>query len=153
MKKLFYSFISLSLLFVISCATNNAKETIQPAQTTTPKVNNSYSKEANSQLSKSAINDLKKIKKLYDELMRFKGTSNFISYGFDINGEYYYWINEVRNLRENNKNDSQFMQRCGFVIGDLEMLGMTYASDKGKESDYTSYMRESLEKAFNENLD
>ena len=96
------------LLFIIGCATNNVKETVQPTQTTTPKVINSYSKESNSQLSKSAINDLKQIKKLYDELMGFKGTSNFISYGFDINEKYYYWINEVRNMRDNNKNESQF---------------------------------------------
>ena len=114
--------------------------------------NSQTKKEDVKQLSKNGIEHLRQIQSLYNELMAFKGKSDFIAKGFGRGGEYNNWLNEVTKLKNKKTEDMEMMRHCGFVTGDLEMLGMEYISIKGKESDYTSFTREAFEQAFNDNL-
>lgn len=88
---------------------------------------------------KLAVKTLKtKVGKLFNSLMSFKNTRDFREYGFGGGGKYYYWLRDVQSLKTAQGADL-FLSECGFVIGDLEMLGIEYATSGGKETDYSRY--------------
>jgi hypothetical protein len=74
-------------------------------------------------------------KTLYSELLEFKDKSNFKKYGFGQGGSYHIWLTKVKNLKENS--DSKLLLQKGVVAGELEQLGLAYASSKGKETEVT----------------
>jgi hypothetical protein len=74
-------------------------------------------------------------KTLYSELMEFKDKSDFKKNGFGQGGQYHKWLTKVKDLKENT--DSKLLLQKGVVAGDLEQLGLAYASSKGKETEVT----------------
>ena len=88
---------------------------------------------------KLAVKILKsKVSKLFNSLISFKNTSDFRKYGFGVGGKYNYWLREVQSLKSAEGADS-FLSECGFVIGELESLGLEYATSGGKETEYCRY--------------
>lgn len=91
------------------------------------------------QADKLAVKILKsKVSKLFNSLMSFKNTGDFREYGFGVGGKYNYWLREVQSLKSAEGADS-FLSECGFVIGELESLGLEYSTSGGKETDYSRY--------------
>ena len=74
-------------------------------------------------------------KTLYSELLEFKDKSDFKKYGFGQGGQYHKWLTKVKDLKENP--DSKLLLQKGVVAGELEQLGLAYASSKGKETEVT----------------
>ena len=72
---------------------------------------------------------------LYNELLAFKDKSDFKNYGFGQGGTYHEWLTKVKGLKENP--DSKLLLQKGVVAGELEQLGLAYASSKGKETEVT----------------
>jgi hypothetical protein len=88
---------------------------------------------------KLAVKILKsKVSKLFNSLMSFKNTGHFREYGFGVGGKYNYWLREVQSLKSAEGADS-FLSECGFFIGELESLGLEYATSGGKETEYSRY--------------
>jgi hypothetical protein len=88
------------------------------------------------------INDSEKIEKtftkfknLYDELSGFKKDADFIKFGFGKGGKYKKWLEKIKEFKQNP--DSKLLLKKGVLIGELENLGMTYVSSKGKETEVT----------------
>jgi len=80
------------------------------------------------------------LKKLYYELMEFKGDAEFHRVGFGTCCKYKKWQLKVEALR-NNKTLKMIDK---IAVGDLLMLGLEYMRTKGKENDYTKFARESI---------
>lgn len=96
-------------------------------------------KVAQEKADKLAVKILKsKVSKLFNSLMSFKNTGDFREYGFGVGGKYNYWLREVQSLKSAEGADS-FLSECGFVIGELESLGLEYATSGGKETEYSRY--------------
>lgn len=74
-------------------------------------------------------------KTLYSELLEFKDKSDFKKYGYGQGGQYHKWLTKVKDLKENP--DSKLLLQKGVVAGELEQLGLAYASSKGKETEVT----------------
>jgi hypothetical protein len=75
-------------------------------------------------------------KVLYQELLGFKDEQNFKSYGFGQEIEKYdEWLVKVKELEENP--DSKLLVQKDVVAGELEQLGLAYASSKGIETEVT----------------
>jgi len=82
------------------------------------------------------INEVfEKFKGLYNELNEFKNTANFKKYGFGEGGKNKTWLEKVRELKNNP--DSKLLIKKGILIGELEQLGMAYATSNGKETEVT----------------
>lgn len=78
------------------------------------------------------------VQRLFNSLMSFKNTREFKEYGFDVGSKYDYWLVEVGRLKSSEA-ANLFLSNCGFVVGDLEMLGLEYVSSKGRETEYSRY--------------
>lgn len=87
-----------------------------------------------------------KFKDLYNELLEIKGKSDFKKYGFGLGGPYNKWLQEVQNF-ENNP-DSDLLLKKGVLIGELEQLGLTYASSKGQETEVTKSFNKIFSRAI-----
>jgi hypothetical protein len=87
-----------------------------------------------------------KFEKLYKELVAFKNSSEFIQYGFSKGGNYYTWLEEVREFKNNP--DSKLLLKKGVLIGELELLGMAYVSSNGKETEVTKTFNEIFKNAI-----
>jgi hypothetical protein len=74
-------------------------------------------------------------KTLYSELLNFKDKSDFKTYGFGQGGPYHEWLTKVQNLKENP--DAKLLLQKDVVAGELEQLGLAYASSKGMETEVT----------------
>lgn len=74
-------------------------------------------------------------KTLYIELLDFKDKSDFKTYGFGQGGPYHGWLIKVKDLKENP--DAKLLLQKDVVAGELEQLGLAYASSKGKETEVT----------------
>lgn len=85
-------------------------------------------------------------KSLYGELLEFKGNNKFKQYGFAIGGPYNHWLKKVQNLK-NNPNSKLLIKR-GFVVGELETLGLAYVSSKGRETDITIFFNKIFSEAI-----
>src|SRR3546814_7559 len=87
-------------------------------------------------------------KSLYNELLQFKNSPDFIRYGFGEGGPYHKWLKEVQTLKNNP--DSKLLLKKGFAIGELEQLGMEYASSKGQETDVTKIFNDIFSRAISQ---
>jgi hypothetical protein len=74
-------------------------------------------------------------KSLYGELSKFKNDAEFKKLGFGKGGKYSQWLEKVREFKQNT--DSKLLLKKGLLIGELEQLGMAYASSNGKETEVT----------------
>jgi len=98
----------------------------------------------------SSSNDsiqLAKFKSLYDELLSFKDTQEFIEKGFGTASRYNKWYETVKSFSEDK--ESNILASHGFVAGDLLMLGLEYVKSKGKETEYSKTIRAQFDEAFN----
>lgn len=83
-------------------------------------------------------------KSLYDELLSFKGKSDFKKFGFGKGGKYNKWLSNVEDLKNNP--DSKLLLQKGVLAGELELLGFAYVGSKGKETEVSK----SFNKVFSE---
>jgi len=81
--------------------------------------------------------------KLYYSLLEFKGTTEFKEKGFSKNSKYHYWLVEIEKL-DTNENSAIILSECGFVIGDIKMLGSEYVSSGGKETEYSQWAKDMI---------
>jgi hypothetical protein len=90
------------------------------------------------------LTDLKEeVRRLYSSLLSFKDDQYFHTYGFGIGYKYNQWLNDVEKLEDQSRqNDIYFPE---FSVGDLKGLGLEYLKTKGRESDYTRWVRRRLE--------
>lgn len=103
----------------------------------------------NYQETKATENDeaLKKakdeIRELFTELLTFKNDNDFHTNGFGQGSKYNSWLTNVQNMK--NDKTQKLLIRLGFVPGDLEMLGFEYLKSKGQETDYSLWMKKTIE--------
>ena len=83
---------------------------------------------------------------LYQELLTFKDTQDFKTYGFSVEGSNSNWLYEVEKLKRNP--DSKLFLKKGIVPEDLEKLGLAYALSEGQETETTRMFNELFEKAI-----
>ena len=74
-------------------------------------------------------------KTLYNELLDFKDKSDFKTNGFGKGGPYHKWLTKVENLK--NDPNSKLLLQKDVVAGELEQLGLAYASSRGEETEVT----------------
>jgi hypothetical protein len=90
---------------------------------------------------------ISKTRQLYQELMAFKNDNEFHRVGFGRCCKYYNWMQKVEKLREDP--NAKLLLQKGVVVGDLLMLGLEYAKNGGRETDYTKYMNQQFKEALN----
>lgn len=90
---------------------------------------------------------ISRTRELYLELIEFKDDPKFRQVGFAPNYKYNKWKRKVEILRKNP--DSKLLIKRGVVIGDLLMLGLEYATNGGRETDYTRFINQQFRKALN----
>ena len=78
----------------------------------------------------------RELQSMHTELQSFRKTKDFKLYGFGRGGAYYPWLERIGKMKNDPRN------RCclthnNCVAGELEMLGMEYASEEGRDTDYT----------------
>lgn len=83
-----------------------------------------------------------KVRVLFNSLMEFKGKSDFHNYGFGVGYKYNKWLRDVQELK--NTPEANLLLKYGFVVGDLEMLGLEYLESKGQETEYTRWSRKTI---------
>ncbi|KAF5434820.1 hypothetical protein C5S36_04315 [Candidatus Methanophagaceae archaeon] len=83
-------------------------------------------------------------KTLYNELLGFKDKSDFKTYGFGKGGPYHEWLTKVETLKSNP--DAKLLLQKDVIAGELEQLGLAYASSRGEETEVTK----SFNKIFSE---
>lgn len=76
-----------------------------------------------------------RFKELYAELLDMKDEASFRQYGFGAGGPHASWLESVRAFDKDA--DSKLLIEKGFVLGELESLGMEYVASKGKETSLT----------------
>lgn len=126
--------LTLSLSGLLFACQNNKKETIEMETVKVEKVDNTEKIEI----------IFGEFKSLYSELLAFKDNADFKNYGFGQGGPYYEWLTKVKDLKEHP--DSKLLLKKGIVAGELEQLGLAYASSAGKETEVTK----SFNKFFSE---
>ena len=87
-------------------------------------------------------------KTLYTTLLNFKDNTDFKKYGFAIDSPYNIWLKKVQRLKRNS--NSKTLIKKGFVIGELETLGLEYANSKGKETETTKFFNDIFSKAISD---
>ena len=117
----------------------------------TPK-NSKIQFEENNKETKATENDeaLKKAKDeiriLFTELLTFKDNNDFHTKGFGQGSKYNSWIKKVQNMK--NEKTQKLLIGLGFVPGDLEMLGFEYIKSKGQETDYSLWIKKTIEEGL-----
>ena len=86
-------------------------------------------------------------KSLYNDLLKFKDKPDFKTYGFGQGGPYNSWLKEVEALK--NHPDSKLLLKKGVVAGELEQLGLAYATSKGAETEVTKTFNKLFLEAIN----
>ena len=122
--------LSLIFLITISCGTNQRSE----------KKMEPLSENERLELVLSEFNTL------YQELLTFKDTQDFKTYGFGSEGSNSVWLDKVENLKNNP--DSKLFLKKGIVPEDLEKLGLAYAVSEGQETEVTKMFNELFKKAL-----
>lgn len=90
-----------------------------------------------------AINETKeKVRVLYNDLFSFKDKSDFHYHGFEMDYKYNKWLTDVQELK--NAPEAKLLLQYGFVVGDLEMLGLEYVNSKGKETEYSRWAKKTI---------
>jgi hypothetical protein len=132
MKKILL--LTMVLIGIFFSCQESKKETKEPETVKIEKIDNTEKIE----------NIFKEFKTLYAELVEFKSKSDFKTYGFGQGGPYSKWLTDVQDLKKNP--DSKLLYQKGVVAGELEQLGLAYASSKGQEIEVTK----SLNKFFSD---
>lgn len=83
-----------------------------------------------------------KVRVLYNSLMAFKDKNDFHYYGFGVGYKYNKWLKDVQDLK--NTPEANLLLGHGFVVGDLEMLGLEYMGSKGQETEYSRWSRKTI---------
>ena len=84
---------------------------------------------------------------LYQELLTFKETPDFKTYGFGSEGSNSTWLYDVEKLKS--KPDSKLLlKEKGIVPEDLEKLGLAYALSEGQETEVTKMFNKLFQKAL-----
>lgn len=123
------TFTMLIVLNMISSCQNNSSQ---------PK--NTHNEQ---EIENSKIEDMKSyLKDLLDKLLSFKDTPEFKEYGFGQVGPYYDWLYDIQQLKEHP--DAKLLLKRRIVVGELEQLGLAYASSGGKETDVTTQLKKLL---------
>lgn len=86
-------------------------------------------------------------KELFESLMTFKDKSDFHVYGFGGKYKYNKWLKKVEQLKSMPNPD--FLLKYGFSIGDIEMLGLEYMKSEGKETEFSLWAKERINKGLN----
>jgi hypothetical protein len=108
---------------------------------------------SNDKETKGVKNDegLKKAKSqiqgLFNELRTFKNDPDFHTNGFRDGYKYNSWLKEVQKMK--NEENNNLLIGLGFVPGDLEMLGSEYLKSKGNETEYSSWIKKTIEDGLN----
>lgn len=89
----------------------------------------------------------KKLKPLYDELMRIKDEGDFKKFGFALRGPYGRWIADVKRLRDET-NEFELMSNWNVSFGDLLLLGLDYVGSKEQETKATKEKNKLFSLAF-----
>lgn len=84
-------------------------------------------------------------KSLYQELKSFKDDNDFKKYGFATGGPYHIWLKKVQSLMKNP--NSKLLIKKGFVVGELETLGLEYVISKGRETEVTIFFNKIFSEA------
>lgn len=87
---------------------------------------------------------------LYNELIYFKDKSDFKTYGFNQSGPYYEWLIKVQSIKDNP--EAKLLPKKYVSIGELELLGLAYASSNGKETELTDNFNKIFSKVFSSKL-
>lgn len=90
----------------------------------------------------------KEFQTLYSELLAFKDKDDFKAYGFGKGGPYNEWLGKVESLKKNP--DAKLLLSKGVVAGELEQLGLAYATSKGQETESTSFFNKTFSDAINQ---
>ena len=83
------------------------------------------------------------IQELFNDLLAFKNNSDFHTNGFRDGYKYNSWLKQVQKMK--NQENDKLLIGLGFVPGDLEMLGFEYIKSKGEETDYSSWIKKTIE--------
>lgn len=78
----------------------------------------------------------RELQSMYTELQSFRKTKDFKFYGFGRGGDYYPWLERIGKMKDDPRNRCCLIHK-NCVAGILEMLGMEYASEEGRDTDYT----------------
>jgi len=116
--------LTLLAVSILSCQ-NNKREVKEKQSIKVEKVDDN----------EGAENIFEEFKTLYSELLDFKDKSDFKTYGFSQGGPYHEWLTKVKDLKKNP--DAKLLLQKDVVAGELELLGLAYASSKGKETEVT----------------
>jgi hypothetical protein len=136
-------FLILAIASLTSCK-NEPKENKKTEIVETKTVENSKTDDT------EKINEVfEKFKGLYNELNEFKNTADFKKYGFGEGGKNRDWLEKIRELKDNP--DSKLLIKKGILIGELEQLGMAYASSNGKETEVTKTFNKIFSDAISPN--
>jgi hypothetical protein len=73
---------------------------------------------------------------MHTELQSFRKTKDFKFYGFGRGGDYYSWLERIGKMKDDPRNRCCLIHK-NCLAGELEMLGMEYASEEGRDTDYT----------------
>ena len=131
--RLLFTLILSGLLF--SCQ-NNKKESQKTENVKVDEFDNNFKTEL----------IFTKFKALHSELLEFKGNEDFKNHGFQHGGPYHEWLKKVRAFKENP--DSKLLLKKGVLVGELEQLGLAYASSKGKETEVTQSLNQIFSNAI-----
>ena len=89
------------------------------------------------------------VKKLYLDLLSFKGKADFHRLGFGEGSPYNKWLKSVESISYKKEFVEAFLQLGGEILpGNLPQLGREYIFSRGKETDYSKFLREKFDKAL-----
>ncbi|WKK74942.1 hypothetical protein QYS49_25290 [Marivirga salinae] len=122
--------LSLILLVLTSCGTNQNSEKKVDSLSETERLEIIF----------------EEFKALHKELQTFKSSADFKTNGFGAGGSNNAWLEKVQELKDNP--DSKLLLKKGIVAGELEQLGLAYASSKGQETEITKTFTKIFEEAI-----
>lgn len=149
-KELFYQIEKTSEFYEKSQYFLSKIDSIEKVMTLHDERINNARKIEEERISKNKVNEdakaLRQVKQqvrvLFNSLIEFKDKSDFHYYGFGVGYKYNKWLMDVQELK--NTQEAKLLLGQGFVVGDLEMLGLEYMGSKGKETEYSSWARKNI---------
>ncbi len=139
-KRWAIAFIIIVVVVVIGIIIDNNSN----SSATSPSYSNSNSNYDND----FKLNELKEeVRVLYNSLLSFKGNSDFHAYGFGKGYKYNKWLTDIESLENTSRQKQLFIPE--FSVGDLKMLGLEYVKIKGRENEYTKWIRKRLDNGLN----
>ena len=87
------------------------------------------------------------VKKLYLDLLKFKDKAEFRELGFAVTSPYNEWLKVVESIKDKDE-CIQALAPLGVVPGELTMLGLEYVGSRGRETNYSKFIRREFDSAF-----